>query len=230
MLKGSSFILASIAGFIFLVFAYGRIGLIEMDKSILIVIGLFIMLYSARAFEVEMKYQSPKFVSDPVHSTANWSDTRLVGNYAVIRLGAFDAFGFKSRGGNEGTAVVRMDGITKTGESIATTCKLSEIGWDELPPEVYKQRDKLGLTMPLYRGDLSDDEGLKRSKYGAIEIEIREKDKTINTMKDILSGKTGVIEEYIESQSRIMERKKGIGGFLQSLGFNTNEEKKQEGQ
>lgn len=217
MLKGNSFVLASIGAFIFLVFAYGRMGQIPFDKSVLIVLAVFLMLYSARAFEVEMKYRSPKFVSDPVHSTANWSDVRLIGNYAVIKLGAFDAYGFKYKGGNEGTAIIRLDSLTKTGESVVSTAKISQISWDELPPEVYKEKDYLGLTEPLYRGDLGNSEGLKQSEYGKLEIEMKGKDKLINMLQELGEGNMDVVEKYVEGSSRIIERRKGVGAFLKGI-------------
>lgn len=217
MLKSTAFILSGIGCAIFLIFAYGRIGQVPMDKAVLIVIAVFFMLYSARAFEVEMKYKSPKFVSDPVHSTANWSDARLIGKYAVVRLGAFDAYGFKYSGGNEGTAVIRIDALNKTGESISATCKLRQITMEELPPEVFMEKEYLNLTEPLYRGDISTNEALKSVKHSTIESEIAEKDKHINLLKDLLDGKTEAVEKFVEGSSRVIERRKGVGAFLKGL-------------
>lgn len=225
MLKGSSFALAMIASFIFLVFAYGRMGQVPFDKSVLIVLAVFLMLYSARAFEVEMKYQSPKFVSDPIHSTANWSDSRVIGNYVVVRLGAFDAYGFKYKGGNEGTAIIRKEAINKIGESIGATCKLTQITVDELPPEVYYEKDFLKLNEPLYRGDIDTQEvqQLKRAEISKVQTEMVEKDKFINMQKELLSDKFDTIEKFVEGTSRLHERKKGVGDFFKGI-FSNKEE------
>lgn len=219
MLKAHVFVIAGILSFIFLVFAYGRMGQIPFDKSILIAIGLFLMLYSVRAFEVEMKYRSPKFVSDPIYSTANWSDGRIVGNYAVIKLGAFQAYGFHYSGGDEGTAIIRKDALNKIGESVGATCKLRQISIDELPPEVYDEREFLGIQEPVYRGDLDIEEvqSLKKSELGKIQAEILEKDKYINMQKDLLDGKFDSVEKFVEGSSRIIERKKGVGAFLKNM-------------
>lgn len=221
MIKSGGFVIIGLCCFIFLVFAYGRMGTVPFDKSIMIVISVFLMAYSARAFEVEMKYKSPKFVSDPVHSTVNWSDCRVIGNYAILPLGAFQAYGFHYAGGNEGTAIIRLDALNKFGESAGATCKLTEIKFEEMPPEIFAEKDTLSglLTEPIYRGDIDNQTlpKLKRSDIAKIQAELIEKDKYINMQKDLLDGKFDSVEKFVEGSSRIIERKKGVGQFLRNM-------------
>lgn len=222
MIKSSGFVLTGIGCFIFLIFAYGRMGQVPMDKSIMVCIAVFLMLYSARAFEVEMKFKSPKFISDPIHSTANWSDGRIIGNYAVIKLGAFDAYGFHYAGGNEGTAIIRKEALNKIGESVGATCKLTQINEGQMPPEVYAERVFLNIQEPIYRGDLDSEEILNRADVGRIQAEMLEKDKHINMQKELLDSNFDAVEKFVEGSSRIIERRKGVGEFLKNM-FTSND-------
>ena len=49
------------------------------------------------------------------------------------------------------------------------------------------------------------------------------KDKIINMQKDLLDGKFDSVERFVESSSRITERKKGIGAFLANM-FSDNKQ------
>lgn len=217
MIGSKTFIFTGIGAIFFLIFAYGRMGQTPVDTSIAWVIAIFLVLYLSRTFIVELKYKSPKFVSDPIHSTANWSTAQLVGNYYIIKLGAIDAYGLKFEGGDEGTAIIRRDAINKTGESVVTTARLTPIVLEELPPEIYRIKEHLKLTQPLYRADLRTLSDLKDSKYATIEIELKEKDTTINIMQDILAGRLEKVETYIEGAGRILDRKKGVTDFIKSI-------------
>jgi hypothetical protein len=208
------FIVGGLLSVAFVIFTYGRMGYVEMDKGLALVFLIMGLMYLARTFEVELKYRSPKFVADNLYSTANWSDTRYIGKYAIVRLGGINAFGLHFAGGDEGTAVINIDGLDRCGESIATKIMVEKaISIDELPTEIYNARDELKLTEPLWIGRLSADK-LKKPEVSRMKHELDETTRQMNMLQDMLDGKMSKIESAVESSQRIVERKQGISAFL----------------
>jgi len=217
MIRGIHYILIFGVCALFLLFAYGRIGQLAIDKAVLIISIIVIVTFLARGVETELKYMSPKFVSDPIFSTANWQDIRTLGNYAIVRLGSFDALGLHYKGGDEGTAIISKGGLNKCGESVIGAVKLTELEDEtELPPEIYRYKEQLQLTKPLYLGVVPYGT-LASPTEAKIEAELKEKNAMINMMSMMLKGKMDKVEEFVEASSRITERKRGIRAFLKDM-------------
>lgn len=226
MIKGQHFTVVIICSIIFLIFTYGRMGRFWIDNGVMITFLAVTVTFLARYMEIEFKYHSPKFVSDPVFSTAIWNDIQVYGNYAIVKLGGID-WGVHIEGGDEGTAIINIDGLTKCGNSVVSTHKIKPVSVEDLPPEVREIKDHLGLTEPLYLGIISDSIQLSRPDKVKLETELKERYNMVNMLSKALTGKTEEIEKFVEAGARIQERKKGISGFMQRLGLKSFEEEEQ---
>lgn len=219
----TAWLVGGIIAVIFLVIYYGRAGTVEIDRALWVVMVAFVLAFLSNYTWVNLKHKSPKLVSNPEGSSfSGVDDVQHVGNYVIARLGGIDA-GVKVKG-REGTIIAPESSFNKVGKHGVINCRVDKLkDLKDLPMRIYNNKDDYGIVEPVYLGFAksgqtgTDEDGneLSTAQIETLAQEKQELHNTLNSLRDLMKGKTEDFEKFISSARRASEKSKK--SFLEQI-------------
>jgi hypothetical protein len=166
--------------------------------------------------------QTPKIIWNHNYSTTT-GEFIAAGNWAIFRLGGIKAplFGYLER--NIGIVVIPIETANKFGRSFALAVEGNEISFDELPEKVQDIVTTNRLKPPYLWGAANPEQYTQKAKleekvgpHGITRVTVanlismlREGNKRITFLKDMIKDSGETVEDYVARSARIHERAKG---------------------
>ena len=215
-----------IIGIIIVIVLNGRIGSYEQDRGMFT--GLMFMLVGifARLTDSAWKNASPKLITQ-----SGWTTTtgnRLhVGNWYLYRMGDINAYGI-TISGKDGTIIAPVTSNNRVGRCVAVTASGQPVNFAELPKEVQETIIKYHMPAPYYffmaaeeqallqLKDVEKVSGLKQPTVEYLITQVKEQNRLITMLGEIVRGKFKTIQDVVASQSRI-RMKIERGGFREAV-------------
>lgn len=194
---------------LFLIIFYGRLDVVSIDKAVFIVSVLLVVSFAGFMVELEIKHKSSKVISNPIHSTISYKSIRRKGDWAVIKLGGTD-FIFTTEGGSEGTLVVPLTSLNQYGDSFGCNVDVKKVAVNQMPPEVYTDRDYMNLKPPYYLGSLTAASEAEKPTVEEMKARMEKQNQIMNMQSDLLDEKYDGYEKFQDAISRISERKQSF--------------------
>lgn len=212
------FVVLFIANF----FWYGRAGTFQVDKVLGWSVAVVLLIMAGRYTIAELKVRSPHLVAPGLsYSISGPEDILEKGEWDVVRLGGFRAFGVHKKG-KQGTFITPQQARNTLGNNVAIKAQPKRIpNPDRLPVNIKKEIDDIELIKPVYIGyasrkqheeGLSSEQQEKLSELEGLELEeanldylintVENQNEHINLLQDMLSEKNSDIENEISSMKR----------------------------
>lgn len=210
------YIVAGLVQGVFLIFFLGNAGTVEIDKAIWWCIIASGLLLTGRAGIIELKHKSPQVITEKFSdSYSGTEDIQKAGEYRVIHIGGWRAFGLHRRG-DKATIIVPEGANTLIGSNLAINCDIQrKKNLTKLPLDVYKQFEDLGIRKPVYAGfgtkeqkELSQEElkhryDLSEPDVSRLENMVEQKQQFINELDQMLEETTSTLEDVKDHQDRM---------------------------
>jgi len=208
-----------------MIFLKGRLGEVgPYDKAVFGSFCFMVFALITKGAYNAFLNATPKIVYNNGWATTDGTfETK--GNYAIIRpaIKAFQwYYKFKSP-----VFICPIDAITKIGDNLILNVDMEKVSISELPIEVRSYIVEKGLKPPYYMGlaspeqfletlEVEDKElGISKPKVTYLVEELKERNKMIALLENLLRGKFETLEEFVAASQRIHERARG--GFIESV-------------
>jgi len=198
----------------------GRLGVVVVDKAVLIFLVLFLFVPVAlKTSWYKFRYKTRKIVHPEGFSTFIGSFVKLEGtNNCIFNIGTIRSGGMKTEAIREGIAIASVDSIVPLGScAILNVKKVREIELDEIPDKiVYAYIVENKIRPPYYYCESADEElHLNYVNPEILKDIIKEITRENNELKQMIKDKFNVTEDVVASMTNI--KSKASGGYLKAI-------------